>query len=204
MIEIYGATIERLPDMEQLFKLSTTEFYRPWMEKHHDPSSEQVLKTGLGGLWLLQRAGVDGAIRYGENGRPFLDGSELDFNITHTDTAVFCAISRDGDGRVGIDAERVDRVSTLRSMALAQRWFTGEERRIFAKAPTPETFLSIWTKKEALVKWTGDGMRALREEDTTSAHTKYGVTFADYRVGDTSVTLCHTADAATPSEIQML
>lgn len=203
MIEIYGANVDRLPPLQTLSELARTPFYRPWMERHHEPENTDVLRTGLGGLWLLQQAGVDGVICYDENGRPFLENAGMDFNITHTDQAVFCAILR-GDGRVGIDAERVNRVSTLRSMALAQRWFTGEERRIFAKAPTPETFLSVWTKKEALVKWTGDGMRALREEDTTSAHTKYGVTFTDYRVGDTCVTLCHTADAAAPSEIRML
>ena len=203
MIEIYGATIDRLPDVQALLELAKTEFYRPWMEKHHEPSNEGVLRTGLGALWLLQKAGIDGVIVYDKDGRPHLDGSDVDFNITHTDTAVFCAVSR-GDGRVGIDAERVDRVSTLRSMALAQRWFADGEKRVFAKSPIPETFLSIWTKKEALVKWTGDGMRALREEDVFAARGKHGVIFTDYRTGDTAVTLCQEANATAPKTIQMI
>ena len=205
MIEIYGAFLEDLPSVSELKKLSATPFYQPWMQKHHNPQSDSLLRTGLGALWLLSRAGIEGTLSYGANGRPYLDGSDLDFNITHTDRAVFCAIARSSeDGRVGIDAERVDRVSTLRSMALAERWFTGEERRIFAKAPTPETFLSVWTKKEALVKWTGEGMRALRSEDVTTANDRHGVQFVDYRVGDTVVVLCCRKDVAAPTEIKMV
>ena len=205
MIELYGATIESLPTVSELLTLSEAAFYLPWTEKHRHTENRQVLQTGLGGLWLLQRAGVDGKLVYDPNGRPYLESLGIDFNITHTDRAVFCAIARSAeDGRVGIDAERVDRVSTLRSMALAERWFTGEERRIFAKSPTPETFLSVWTKKEALVKWTGEGMRALRSEDTTVARERHGVRFTDYRVGDTAVTLCHLAATSVPTEIQMI
>lgn len=205
MIEIYGAWLDDLPTVEELKTLSDTAFYRPWIEKHRDPHSEQVLRTGLGGLWLLSRAGLTGTLAYGVDGRPYLEGADFDFNITHTDRAVFCAIARSADdGRVGIDAERVDRVSTLRSMALAERWFTGEERRRFAKAPTTETFLSVWTRKESLVKWTGEGMRALRSEDTTTAGERHGVQFTDYRVGDTAITLCHSANALPPTEIQMI
>lgn len=205
MIEIYGATTATLPSEEALLALSKNDFYGAWMDMHHAPENRQVLRMGLGGLWLLQQAGVDGHLCYDPNGRPYLDGQMLDFNITHTDRAVFCALARnEQDGRVGLDAERVDRVSTLRSMALAQRWFAGEECRIFAKAPIPEAFLSIWTRKEALVKWTGEGMRALRSEDTTTAETRYGVRFCDYRVGDTVVTLCHRADSTVPCSIQMM
>lgn len=205
MIELYGALLENLPSADALLALSKTDFYQPWMEKHRNPHSEQVLRTGLGALWLLSQAGVEGTLSYEADGRPCLVGADLDFNITHTDRAVFCAIARKAeDGRVGIDAERVDRVSTLRSMALAERWFTGEERRIFAKSPTPETFLSVWTRKEALVKWTGEGMRALRSEDTTKAEERHGVQFADYRVGDTAITLCHSQGVVAPTEIQMI
>ena len=62
MIEICGATIDRLPELQELLRLAETEFYRPWMVKHHDPASEQVLRTGLGGLWLLRQMGIDGVI----------------------------------------------------------------------------------------------------------------------------------------------
>lgn len=205
MIEIYGAWLDDLPTVEELKALSNTAFYQPWIEKHHDPHGEQVLRVGLGALWLLSRAGITGTLVYDANGRPYLDGADFDFNITHTDRAVFCAIARSAeDGRVGIDAERVDRVSTLRSMALAERWFTGEERRTFAKVPTSETFLSVWTRKEALVKWTGEGIRALRSEDTSTAGARRGVQFTDYRVGDTAITLCHSVNALAPTEIQMI
>lgn len=205
MIEIYGAFLEDLPTTDELKTLLEPMVYQSWMQKHHDPQNEQVLRLGQGALWLLSQAGVTGTLDYDADGRPYFVDSNLDFNITHTDRAVFCAIARTPeDGRVGIDAERLDRVSTLRSMALAERWFTGEERRMFAKAPTVETFLAVWTRKEALVKWTGEGMRALKNEDTTTAGERYGVQFDDYRVGDTAVTFCHRADVAAPTEIQML
>ena len=89
-------------------------------------------------------------------------------SITHTATYAFCALSDETDA-IGIDAEDIGRISADRLPSMAKRWFSPAEQAEFDRDPTEEHFLKIWTHKEALVKRTGDGLRALAKTDTTTS-----------------------------------
>jgi 4'-phosphopantetheinyl transferase len=84
------------------------------------------------------------------NRKPRWPRNTCDFNLTHADTLVACAIT--DAGRVGVDCERVRTVQT-----------TGLLRRILSPrehAP-PDIdileFFRIWTQKEAVIKAEGNG-----------------------------------------------
>ena len=87
-------------------------------------------------------------------GKPYFPGSDLHFSITHTKSTVFCAIS---DKEIGIDAEELTRKV---SPALAEKILSpGEYARYEACPDKNEALLRFWVLKEALVKFTGEGLR---------------------------------------------
>lgn len=90
-------------------------------------------------------------ILIGEWGKPYFDGSDLHFSISHTKNHAFCALS---DGPVGIDAEEADRNISLR---LAPKILSPGEMARFDGSR--EMLLRFWVLKEAEVKRTGRGLQ---------------------------------------------
>jgi 4'-phosphopantetheinyl transferase len=118
----------------------------------------------------LARAMLSGAVplpppawrfTIGRAGKPEIDPSLgvpwLRFNLSHTRGLVACALARRDD--LGLDVEDLSRREA--SPGLAERHFAPAEVALLAAAPPAarhETFLRIWTLKEAFVKATGDGI----------------------------------------------
>lgn len=115
------------------------------------------------GAWLLlmhglKEAGInerDIRLSYGPVGKPFLsDYPELFFNLSHSGSRVFCAVS---DREVGCDVERIRPAD----LSVADRFFTPEERQTIANAPAEEQndmFFRLWTLKESFIKNVGCGL----------------------------------------------
>jgi 4'-phosphopantetheinyl transferase len=129
--------------------------------------------TYMAAHWLLRQALTSVGGRSPEawrfvaepNGKPRLDGAlgsdDLAFNLSHTRGFVACAV---GFGSmIGIDVEARSR--TPSGLDIAERFFSASEVAILRGAPAklkPETFLRLWTLKEAFIKATGEGLtRAL-------------------------------------------
>ena len=93
-------------------------------------------------------------VDYAENGKPFLQNyPDLHFNMSHCKRAVAVALH---DAPVGIDVECRRRVS----QALMERVCSVVERETVCSAADPElAFIRLWTRKEALLKCTGVGIR---------------------------------------------
>jgi 4'-phosphopantetheinyl transferase len=90
-------------------------------------------------------------------GKPRLPGSRLRFNLAHSGEVALVAVTRDHD--VGVDVERV-RPDADR-WALVDHALTARERRQLQRiAPTARAhaFLSMWARKEALLKAAGVGL----------------------------------------------
>lgn len=93
----------------------------------------------------------------GPFGKPSLAGSDLEFSLSHCEDMVLVAIS--GCGPVGVDVERVRDMPDAES--LAARFFARAENAALVAAPASERlalFFSIWTRKEAYIKATGEGL----------------------------------------------
>jgi 4'-phosphopantetheinyl transferase len=97
---------------------------------------------------------------YGSHGKPSLarDGQPpLVFNLAHCDGLALLAVSRLPS--VGIDVERVRLLPDAGE--LVERFFSAAETQAFRQAPShtqAECFFRLWTRKEAWLKATGEGI----------------------------------------------
>ncbi|HWD94265.1 MAG TPA: 4'-phosphopantetheinyl transferase superfamily protein [Verrucomicrobiae bacterium] len=98
---------------------------------------------------------------YSANGKPALAGdfagAGLHFNLAHTEDLALVAVTR--IGVVGVDVECVRPVKEMD--ALVARFFSPRENEAFQKVADeikPAAFFNLWTRKEALLKATGEGI----------------------------------------------
>ena len=100
---------------------------------------------------------------YGEHGKPSLTQNHaaghrpLQFNVAHTRHLSAFAFSR--DSLVGVDVEFQRDVSD--AGRIVESKFASEERVVYATAPRSiqkELFFRGWTRKEAFIKATGEGL----------------------------------------------
>lgn len=103
-----------------------------------------------------------GAWRFarGAHGKPSVAwpaGVPLEFNLSHADGLVVCAVT--GGCEVGVDAENLNRKTD--HLALARRYFAPAEAAAIEHAPPKSQaalFLRFWTLKEAFIKARGLGL----------------------------------------------
>jgi len=97
------------------------------------------------------------AFDYGDRGKPSLRGSGLNFNISHAGTWFACAIS-DGPA-IGIDIEHIRPLEDM--AAMARHFFAPAEVARLESLPEADrthSFFQCWTRKEAVIKATGEGV----------------------------------------------
>ncbi len=95
---------------------------------------------------------------YCDRGKPFVEGAELKFNLSHTDGLIACSFGR---REVGIDVEKMDAQKRPSWPLLANRYFSPEENNYLFSQPQetqPLAFFRIFTAKEAFGKATGRGI----------------------------------------------
>lgn len=154
---------------------------------------------------LLRFAGPQSQLELCENGRPWVTNSPLEFNLSHTHSRAVLALASSPilSLGLGVDIEWMDR--RVEREALANRFFTPRES-LFVRGDA-ERFFRVWTRKEAVLKSNGIGLRVeldsfevLQDEiaqevsgrplvlDTETRHTSYVVSWAvakewgDFRV----------------------
>jgi 4'-phosphopantetheinyl transferase len=148
---------DRLPDCRRV--LSRAERERADSFRRSADAECSVLSRGLLRKILAEALNRDPAqLEFVRNdqGKPFLkDSGGLEFNVSHSRDRLLIAVTH---GRaVGVDIEY--RRSGVHRSAIAERWFSSEERSFFKNAKHPErVFFDIWSKKEACVKALGTGI----------------------------------------------
>lgn len=203
MVKLFGAACGA--DIEALRAQIPEQWLLYWDACHKVGKNEKAARLSLSALSLLHRAGAIGTLVYDENGRPYFEERTCDFSITHTQNHVFCALTdgEDSSARVGIDAEDLDRPDLSNLEEMATRWFTENEQKVFLASPTKETFLRLWTRKEAYSKYTGEGLRALSKIDTVALENEGKIQFFDYRAGDILISVCTPIGVNIANEIQI-
>ena len=86
------------------------------------------------------------------NGKPYIDNSNIFYNISHKNKMVGLIIS---DSEVGLDIEYVDTENIKRKSTL-KYFFTEKERESITNN---EELLTLWTKKESYIKLNGGMLR---------------------------------------------
>jgi len=117
-----------------------------------------ALRLILGGYLSVHPTSLRFGVR--PNGKPHLEEDSLEFSLSHTGSLALVGVAR--DRRVGVDVEKIRPLPDLD--ALASRFFTREEYAALLALPEGAregAFFAIWTRKEAFVKATGEGISAL-------------------------------------------
>lgn len=102
-------------------------------------------------------------------GKPFIEGADLEFNLSHSGALALIAVAL--RRQVGVDIERLRPIPDLEDLVAGV--CTAGERAALAALEEPvreRAFLGMWTRKEALVKMTGEGLDALSRADSREAH----------------------------------
>lgn len=206
MLAIYAVKTDCLPPFDELIgklRFQVGERRDAWKRMPQARATESVAAMLLL-QYALKRHGIsleNCTVKRDENGRPFLSGMEIDFNLSHTEGFAVCAISALPSTRVGVDVERIGARRAEAIERVAARWFTvREQERLNAAEDRENIFLNIWTAKEAVVKRTGEGLSGLAKVDS-EPNVDVDYEFACYSAEDATVTLCYTKGDCPPREI---
>lgn len=128
-------------------------FYTTYESALKRPEQHRIAYALLGKA-LKTRFGITSyTVAKNNKGKPFFtEYPNVYFNISHCDGLAVCGIS---SGEIGVDAERIRSYNGK----VMERIFSEEEQSMIAVSKSPETdFFKIWTLKESLCKFTGDGI----------------------------------------------
>lgn len=97
---------------------------------------------------MLKKHGIlNYSIETTKQGKPFIAGNPIYFNISHSGDLTAVCVS---DAEVGIDIQIIKPINPR----IAERFFTQNEYEYFCKAGL-DGFFKIWTRKESLLKYLG-------------------------------------------------
>jgi len=134
------------------------ERFRFARDRRYFTATRAILRTVLAGY--LPAEANELVFRYSGKEKPSLSGAhagKIEFNVSHSGNVALLAFAR---GRaLGIDVEQVREQADRE--AIARRFFSDHEQRELASLAPGERcagFFRCWTRKEAYIKATGDGL----------------------------------------------
>lgn len=113
------------------------------------------------------------------NGKPYIDDSNIFYNISHKNKMVGLIIS---DSEVGLDIEYVDTENIKRKSTL-KYFFTEKERESITNN---EELLTLWTKKESYIKLNGGMLRDAIGLDINNINVIYDT----FKLDNYIITIC--------------
>jgi 4'-phosphopantetheinyl transferase len=133
--------------------------FRFEIHRHRFIAGRGLLRTLLGHYLQLNPSKLN--FIYSPQGKPALEPRRswagLHFNLSHAEDLALFAVTQVGP--VGIDVESIRPVPEMAD--LVARFFSRREKELFQKIPPngqPAVFFNLWTRKEALLKATGEGI----------------------------------------------
>lgn len=156
-----------------------------------DNASQHSAAKEIRNYLLCKAFGIinaDSAVLISDVGKPCIKDFDVDFSVAHAENAAVAAACGKGmqiEGavcidkavsKIGVDIEWADRPVSRKSMALISgKEFSIREREYVAAGTVGDTqrFLEIWTKKESIVKATGQGLKAIGTADSLDGSYKF-------------------------------
>ena len=158
----------------------TEEFFKGNVPQHRDVTHPHKRLQHLAGRFLLQFMFPDfpyELIQIADTRKPYLPGEQYHFSISHCGDFAAAIVSK--DRRVGIDIE----IPVERIEKIANKFLSNDEKKVFSIAgqegsifnsqlPTPDLpagrqgyrlLTLLWSAKESVFKWYGDGVVDFRE-----------------------------------------
>lgn len=136
-----------------VFRQKKADRYLKPQDKYRSVGAEIILRYAL----LSNGISTDKLdFCYGENGKPYLKGNPLFFNISHSGEYVICAVS---ENEIGCDIEKISRAD----LKIAKKFFAESEYSdiisLSGDALQAEAFFRLWTLKESFLKAIGTGLK---------------------------------------------
>lgn len=159
---MWGTTLERpahvVAQLRQLLtgdERARADRFRFERDRARYTVGRAVLRILLGRY--LRRAPEWVRFKYGDNGKPYLAGNELWFNLSHSGAVALYGFGSAAE--IGIDVELDD--ANFARERIAERFFSPAEVAVLRSLPDSlqgRAFLTCWTRKEAFIKARGDGL----------------------------------------------
>ena len=204
--KIFAMDVSKLSD-KKLFE----KYYVLQREKRREQIDRMRFDNGkrlsLGAGVVVEKAltyagCADEEIRITKKGKPYVDG--CCFNLSHTGEVAVCAVSGE---EVGIDIEKPRKFDD----ALIKKAFTKNEIELARNADsTPEAvYTKLWTVKESVMKWLGEGLSLMPEfievdisdtirvkiiNDNEKNELIQDLKFTSYEYGEYCITVCSSAE----------
>jgi phosphopantetheinyl transferase len=147
-----------------VWKIEETEdFFKGNVPQHRDVTHPHKRLQHLAGRFLLQFLFPDfpyELVQIADTRKPFLPGEQYHFSISHCGDYAAALVSR--DHRVGIDAE----IETEKIARITGKFLTEKETGIFridSSHPDIRLLTTLWSAKESVFKWYGEGNVDFRE-----------------------------------------
>jgi 4'-phosphopantetheinyl transferase len=152
-----GNLLDLLPHEENTFSKSIER-----EQRRKEFIWSRVLLRGVLASYL-ERDPRELQFNYSAKGKPFLEDTKIEFNISHTEGLIACSV---GWRRLGIDVERFQDGDGRPPdwNLLTRRYFSEAETKfLFSQEPALQKhiFLKIFTLKEAQAKAEGEGLSLL-------------------------------------------
>lgn len=160
-VHIWTAAVDRLVHRQSTFRqtLSPDEQARADRFVSDEVRTRFVVARGILrdilSRYLVQPP-VDLQFVYGRRGKPMLPGTDLRFNLSHSENVVLLGITWGCE--IGVDVERIHPIPQMETMA--RDHFSSYERQMLFSLPSDQretAFFACWTRKEAYIKAVGDG-----------------------------------------------
>jgi 4'-phosphopantetheinyl transferase len=167
----WARTCDVRPEHDALLpaaELARRSRYARQADRRRATAAAAVLRTVIGAhlgippadLMVDRRCRVCG----GDHGKPWLPAApDVHFSVAHSGSCVVVAVRR--GGAVGVDVEKVERFEEAGLLempgALAADVLAPQERAALARCPAGDAapaFTTYWTRKEAVLKATGQGL----------------------------------------------
>ena len=127
--------------------------FRREADRQSSIAARGALRILLAGYTQMPASGIE--FNYSENGKPYLEGSDVDFNVSHSGGWVVLGFGRNRN--IGVDVEQIKREMAV--LSIASRYFTPEEAKVIQDADDQHgTFFKLWARKEAYVKACGSAL----------------------------------------------
>lgn len=176
-VAIWHASLEQPAAVLAELQTVLSEEERTRAGRFHFQKHQNAFIAGRGILRLLLsgQTGIhpkDLQFKYTQHGKPFLAGSDIHFNLSHSGGIVLYGLSP--DRQVGIDIEQIRPLKELEQ--IAKNHFSPEEYHQLSSVREDDrlaAFFRCWTRKEAFIKAIGEGISFPLQEFTVSLKAGY-------------------------------
>lgn len=152
---------------------------------------ESIVAKALLCFMLSQCFGVtDFSVTCDENGKPYITEGDVQFNLSHSGDYALCVCGKE---KIGCDVE----IAKEFKEKVAKRFFCEKEFELLQRITDKSScFTKLWTLKESVLKYTGQGVSGgldrydFSEYYIYDSFFSYGLHFNSFNIPGYSVSIC--------------